>query len=167
MQTVWTTQRLNSLRILAECSKVYEVTNDYRRDWTLGITKMKEQYPEEWKLLKGISLKMIKYAWSKYGKACYGICTVKDCRNKIVPGEVYCPEHAKVSNYHRGTFSSPCIKNNIDLVPKIVKTRDQKLLAEVVIRNITKLSYVDKKEVLGEEFEKQIVEKEKSKRRKV
>lgn len=166
MQTVWTTQRLKALSILAECSKIYEVTNDYKRDWTLGINKMKEQYPEEWKLLKGVSLKMIQYAWHKYGKAAYGICIVKDCRNKIITGEVYCPDHMKVSSYHRGTYSNPAIKNNIELVPKIVKTRDQKLLAEVVVRNIIKLGYADKKAVLGEEFEKQIIEKEQNKRRK-
>lgn len=164
----WSSEMLQALRQLAELSTKYRSNGSPfpRKDWESGLQKLQSQDIKAYKMLKNISLKQIKWTWTKYQDVAYGYCATSKCTNKIEPGEFYCKTCRPAgSMYHRGAYSSPCISDNLDVVKRTIAGYSEKDLKQVVTDSIGRMPYRIRKNILGKEYVSLLVEKESKKKK--
>lgn len=168
MHKFWTEERLQALRILAELSTSYRPNGIPfpKKNWEDGMKKLQSQDYKAFKLLKGTTIKQLKWTWTKYQNVAYGYCATSKCTNKIEPGEFYCKTCRPAgSMYHRGAYSSPCISDNLDVVKRTIAGYSEKDLKQIVTDSIERMPYRIRKNILGKEYVSLLVEKESKKKK--
>jgi len=159
---------LLALKVLADLSTRYRTSGvpyPYK-NWNEGIRKLKESYPDKYKLIfkdYGYSITNVKATWVRLQNAAFGFCAGKGkegtgCKEKIDLKEniFYCKNCKPKALYYRGIYSNPAVKNNRAEVKKAVHVTKESILREIAEKYIMKFSLEDKKRILGEEYVKAV-----------